>query len=121
MATEFNVTTQYIDSEGNRRHVGFEQEVDAIRVAVNLPDTGVSGGTCCRASDNLPAWRNAYFRDLVMEDPELSTVSQLVSERQVASSRCCWLLTRAAITRGGRHLNGFGRSWRVRSIRRDAL
>ena len=72
-STEFDVTTLYIDSEGNRAAIGFEQEVDAIRVVVNLPDPGILA-QLADASDHLPAWRNAYFRELVMEDPELSSV-----------------------------------------------
>ena len=71
---EFNVTTKYIDSDGKQAAIGFEQEVDAIRVAVNLPDQE-DLAELAASSDNLPAWRNAYFRDLVMEDPELSTVA----------------------------------------------
>ena len=72
-STELDVTTLYIDSEGNRAAIGFEQEVDAVRVAVNLPGPGILS-QLADASDHLPAWRNAYFRDLVMEDPELSSV-----------------------------------------------
>ena len=71
---EFNVKTRYVDSEGNPAAIGFEQEVDAIRVAVNLPDAN-DLGELATASDNLPEWRNAYFKYLVMEDPELSTAA----------------------------------------------
>ena len=72
-STELDVTTLYIDSEGNRAAIGFEQEVDAIRVAVNLPAPGILA-ELADVSDHTPAWRSAYFRELVMEDPELSSV-----------------------------------------------
>ena len=93
---EFNVTTRYIDSEGKQSAIGFEQEVDAIRVAVNLPDQE-DLAELAAASDNLPAWRNAYFRDLVMEDPELSAAANWF-ERDRLHRVALLALTRAAIT-----------------------
>ena len=97
-STEFNVTTQYIDSKGNRAAVGFEQEVDAIRVTASLPTPEILAELAA-VSDNLPAWRIAYFRDLVMEDPELSTVSNWF-QRDRLHRVMLLVLTRAAITRG---------------------
>ena len=93
---EFNVITRYIDSEGKQAAIGFEQEVDAIRVAVNLPDQE-DLAEFAASSDNLPAWRNAYFRDLVMEDPELSTVANWF-QRDRLHRAALLALTRAAIT-----------------------
>lgn len=94
---EFNVTTRYIDSEGKQAAIGFEQEVDAIRVAVNLPDQEDLTDLAA-SSDNLPAWRNAYFRDLVMEDPDLSTVANWF-QRERLFRVALLALTRAAIAR----------------------
>ena len=92
---EFNVKTRYIDSEGNPAAIGFEQEVDAIRVAVNLPDADELSELAA-ASNNLPEWRNAYFRDLVMEDPELSLVANWF-QRDRLHRAALLALTRAAV------------------------
>ena len=91
----FNVNTKYIDSEGNPAAIGFEQEVDAIRVSVNLPNAD-DLSELAAASDNLPEWRNAYFRDLVMEDPELSTVANWF-QRDRLHRAALLALTRAAV------------------------
>ncbi|MDE2715753.1 MAG: protein DpdJ [Chloroflexota bacterium] len=93
---EFNVTTRYFDSEGKQAAIGFEQEVDAIRVVVNLPDRETLAEDAA-SSDNLPAWRNAYFRDLVLQDPELSTVANWF-QRDRLHRVALLALTRAAIT-----------------------
>ena len=93
---EFNVITRYIDSEGKQAAIGFEQEVDAIRVAVNLPDQE-NLAEVAASSDNLPAWRNAYFRDLILQDPELSTVANWF-QRDRLHRVALLALTRAAIT-----------------------
>ena len=97
-STEFNVTALYIDSEGNRAAVGFEQEVDAMKVTASLPTPEILAELAA-VSDNLPAWRIAYFRDLVMEDTELSTVSNWF-QRDRLHRVMLLVLTRAAITRG---------------------
>ena len=96
--TEVNVATLYIDSEGNRAAVGFEQEVDAIRVTASLP-TPQTLVELAAASDNLPVWKTAYFRDLVMEDPELSSVSNWF-QRDRLHRVMLLVLARAAITKG---------------------
>ena len=96
--TEVNVTTLYIDSEGNRAAVGFEQEVDAIRVKASLP-TPQTLVELAAASDNLPVWKTAYFRDLVMEDPELSSVSNWF-QRDRLHRVMLLVLARAAIIKG---------------------
>ena len=96
-STEFNVKTRYIDPEGNPAAIGFEQEVDAVRVAVNLPDAD-DLAELASASDNLPEWRNAYFRDLVMEDPELSTAANWF-QRDRLYRVALLALTRAAVIR----------------------
>ena len=95
--TEFNVKTRYIDAEGNPVAIGFEQEVDAVRVAVNLPDAG-DLAELAAASDNLPEWRNAYFRDLMMEDPELSTAANWF-QRDRLHRVALLALTRTAVIR----------------------
>ncbi len=97
-STELNVTTIYIDSEGNRAAVGFEQEVDAIKVVVRLP-TPETLVELASDSDSLPEWRTAYFRDLVMEDPELSTVSNWF-QRDRLHRVMLLALARAAIITG---------------------
>ena len=96
--TELNVTTVYIDSEGNRAAVGFEQEVDAIKVTVKLPAPEALV-ELASLSDNLPAWRTAYFRDLVMGDPELSTVSNWF-QRDRLHRVMLLVLSRRAVTEG---------------------
>lgn len=70
---EFNIVTRYLAADGTQAAVGFEQEVDAVRVALNLPEAPelTERGSTARS---LPAWRTAYFRDLVLDDPELSAV-----------------------------------------------
>ena len=97
-STELNVTTIYIDSEGNRAAVGFEQEVDAIKVTVNLPAPEALV-ELASLSDNLPAWRTAYFRDLIMEDPELSAVSNWF-QRDRLHRVMLLVLIRGAVTAG---------------------
>ena len=69
--TEFNVVTRYVQSDGDVAAVGFEQEVDAVRIALHLPGPAelTERAAYSRCS---PAWRAAYFRDLVLEDKELS-------------------------------------------------
>ena len=96
--TEFRVTTVYIDSEGNRAALGFEQNVDAVRVAANLP-TPEFLADLVEASDSLPAWRTAYFRDLVMEDPELSGLSNWF-QRDRLHRAMLLAMTRSAVTGG---------------------
>ena len=71
---EFNVVTRYVDADGVVSGVGFEQEVDAVRIALRLPKPALLAERATNAQ-NSPAWRAAYFRDLVLEDPELSAVS----------------------------------------------
>ena len=96
MSEEFNVTTRYIDSEGKQAAIGFEQEVDAIRVAVNLPDQEeLAGGwllprTICRRGETPTSGT------LVLEDPELSTVANWF-QRDRLYRVALLALTRAAI------------------------
>lgn len=68
---EFSVVTRYIQGDGDVAAVGFEQEVDAVKIRLNLP---TPAGLAERAANSpqLAAWRAAYFRDLVLEDEELS-------------------------------------------------
>ena len=97
-STEFRVRTAYVDSEGNRAALGFEQNVDAVKVAVNLPNAEFLA-ELADASENLPAWRTAYFRDLVMEDPELSTITNWF-QRDRLHRTMFLLLARAAVDVG---------------------
>ena len=68
---EFNVTTRYVNSEGHQVAVGFEQDVDAVRIALRLPEPEVFVDRAATAQ-SLSSWRTAYFRDTVLDDPELS-------------------------------------------------
>ena len=68
---EFNVVTRYIDADGNTSAVGFEQEVDAVKVSLRLPKPAELVERA-ENSQNAPVWKAAYFRDIVLEDPELS-------------------------------------------------
>ena len=68
---EYNVVTRYIDTDGVIAAVGFEQEVDAVRITLRLPKPTELVERAANAQ-NLPAWKAAYFRDLVLEDRELS-------------------------------------------------
>ena len=70
--TEFRVITRYIETDGEPAAVGFEQEVDAIRFALNLPSPAALAERAA-GSQHLPAWKSAYFRDLVLEDEDLSS------------------------------------------------
>ena len=68
---EFNVVTRYLTPEGIQAAVGFEQEVDAVLVRLQLPEADELADRATTAR-SLPAWRAAYFRDCVLDDPELS-------------------------------------------------
>ena len=70
---EVNVVTRYLATDGTQAAVGFEQDIDAVRIALSLPG---AAELAVRASTapSLPAWRVAYFRKLVLDDPELSAV-----------------------------------------------
>ncbi|MFC1900364.1 protein DpdJ [Chloroflexota bacterium] len=70
---EFNVTTRYVDTDGTQVAVGFEQEVDAVLIQLSLPETGELVDRASIAP-STPIWRVAYFRDRVLNDPELSSV-----------------------------------------------
>ena len=70
---EFMVITRYVEPEGDRAAVGLEQEVDAIRFALRLPSPQALTERTAN-SQYLPAWKTAFFRDLVLEDEELSSI-----------------------------------------------
>ena len=70
---EFNVVTRYLDPNGHQAAVGFEQEVDAVRIALSLPAAAELAERASTAP-SLLAWRIAYFQHLVLDDPELSAV-----------------------------------------------
>ena len=101
-STEFRVTTVYVDSEGNRAALGFEHNVDAINVRANLPAPEFLADLA-EVSDGLPAWRAAYFRDLIMEDPELSAVSNWF-QRDKLHRAMLLAMTRSAVI-GGKTLS----------------
>ena len=97
-STEFRVKTVYLDSEGNRAALGFEQNVDAVRVVAHLP-TPEFLAELADVSENLSAWRSAYFRDLVMNDPDLSAVSNWF-QRDRLHRAMLLALTRSAVAEG---------------------
>ena len=97
-STEFRVTAVYVDSEGNRAALGFEQNVDAVRVVANLPAPEFLADLA-DVSEELPAWRAAYFRDLVTNDPELSAVSNWF-QRDRLHRAMVLALTRSAVAGG---------------------
>jgi hypothetical protein len=68
------VHTRFTTNEGEAAAVGFEQEVDGICLHVNLPTPAT---LVARASTSLeePAWRAAYFRDRVLGDDELGSLT----------------------------------------------
>lgn len=69
-AGELNVRTRFTTDNGEPSAIGFEQTVDGMRVRINLPAMDQLNQLAGR-SPNLPAWRAAFFRDRVMQDPEL--------------------------------------------------
>jgi len=69
--SEFNVTTRYTTSNGDQAAIGFEQDVDAIRIALNIPSPTEFAERSASAL-SLPTWKAAYFRDIVLDDCELS-------------------------------------------------
>jgi hypothetical protein len=70
-ADELSVHTRFTTDGGEPAAIGFEQTVDGVRVRVNLPPIErIKDLAAC--SPNLPAWRAAFFRDRVMQDPALS-------------------------------------------------
>ena len=70
---EYNVTTRYVNTDGTQAAVGFEQEVDAVLIQLSLPETDELVDRASVAP-STPIWRVAYFRDRVLNDPELSSV-----------------------------------------------
>ncbi|MSR09283.1 MAG: hypothetical protein EXR82_07100 [Gammaproteobacteria bacterium] len=70
---EFNVVTRYMATDGTQAAVGFEQEVDAVLVRLQLPE-GEELAYRATSAQSFPAWRVAFFRDRVLNDPELSAI-----------------------------------------------
>lgn len=68
------VHTRFTTDEGEAAAVGFEQEVDGICLRVNLP-TPERLAARAAASPEAPAWRAAYFRDRVLGDTELASLT----------------------------------------------
>lgn len=59
---------------GGPAAIGFEQDVDGLCLQIRLPSA--AGMTKIAASaPELPAWRAAYLRDRILEDPSLSQVT----------------------------------------------
>jgi len=73
---EFNVITKYVTNDRKQAAVGFEQEVDALLLRLRIPD-GRELAERASTARSLPAWRAAFFRDAVLNDPELSTVANV--------------------------------------------
>jgi hypothetical protein len=58
------------DTDGSPAAVGFEQEVDGLRVSLRLPSPTELERTV-QGRPEVSEWRAAYFRDLVRHDPDL--------------------------------------------------
>ena len=65
--------TRYLATDGTQAAVGFEQDVDAVRISLSLPGAAELA-VRARTAPSLSAWRIAYFQKLVLDDPELSAV-----------------------------------------------
>jgi hypothetical protein len=68
------VHTRFTTDAGEPAAIGFEQEVDGLRMRVQLPSAETLAERAA-ASPEAPAWRSAYFRDRVLEDEELSALT----------------------------------------------
>lgn len=89
------VETSFTTGDGKPAAVGFEQAVDGMRLALSLPDRATLLERVSR-SPNVPAWRVAYFRDLVLNDPELGAEVNLFQREWVYQIYLATLVARAA-------------------------
>src|SRR5713101_3984221 len=68
------VCTRFTTDEGDPAAIGFEQEVDGLCMRVRLPSAETLAERA-EASPDAPGWRSAYFRDRVLGDEELSSLT----------------------------------------------
>lgn len=71
---EIRVHTQFTTEDDGLAAIGFEQEVDGLCVRVQLPNAEDLAKRVLN-SPNTPAWRAAYFRDCVLDDEVLETIT----------------------------------------------
>ena len=68
------VHTRFTTDAGEPAAIGFEQEVDGLRMRVRAPSAETLAERAA-TSPEAPGWRSAYFRDRVLADEELSSVT----------------------------------------------
>jgi hypothetical protein len=70
------VETRFVQdtSEAAPAAVGVEMDVDGLRVGLQLPAPRELEARAA-AADALPAWRSAYLRDRILDDPTLSALA----------------------------------------------
>lgn len=68
------VSTRFTTDEGELATVGFEQEVDGICMRVRLPSAEKLVEQAASSAE-VPGWRAAYFRDLVLYDEQLAALT----------------------------------------------
>jgi hypothetical protein len=65
-----------VDSSGRRAAVGFEQDVDGLRLRLSLPTpTEMLSKAEATTGEHLATWRSAYFRHLVRVDQSLAPLA----------------------------------------------
>jgi DEAD/DEAH box helicase len=73
---ESTVNVRLVDSSGHRAAVGFEQDVDGLRLRLSLPTpTDMLSKAEATTGEHLATWRSAYFRHLVVGDPTLAPLA----------------------------------------------
>jgi hypothetical protein len=65
------VSVRFTDNAGRPAAVGYEQEVDGLRVVLKIPPFS-DVAALVAGREELRSWRTSYFRDLVRYDPEIS-------------------------------------------------
>lgn len=88
------------DSTGSPAAIGFEQEVDGLRVVLELPSSQDLAHRA-RAHREIPSWRAAYFRDLVRHDPVLSAATNRFQRDWIHQIYLAALLVEAGNEGGG--------------------
>lgn len=98
--TEYRVETRFTQSDHNDAlaAVGFEQDVDGIRVAVALPSREEVSSRVA-SSPELPALRMAYVRDCFLNDTELSSEANWFLRDWLATVYLSALITQAELKR----------------------
>lgn len=73
---ESTVNVRLVDSSGRRAAVGFEQDVDGLRLRLSLPTpTEMLSKAEATTGEHLATWRSAYFRHLVRVDQSLAPLA----------------------------------------------